>query len=63
MVLGVSMARRCPDQTATEAARKKYVAEALRPTPIAVSQPAKKVVQPKKESFFDSYQWKRWSSD
>lgn len=38
MALGVSMARNCPDQSGTEAARKAYVAEALKqpastPTP------------------------------
>lgn len=47
-MLGVSMARRCPDQTQTDAARKAYVAAELYdpPSPMkpAGSGPAKSVV-------------------
>lgn len=40
-MLGVSMARKCPDQSGTEAARKAYVQEALKPAsvPMLSSQP------------------------
>lgn len=43
MGLGVSMARRCPDQTKTEAARKAYVDKAIAAgSPKAVDAPAKR---------------------
>lgn len=61
MALGVSMARRCPDQSATEAARSAYVREALKPAnvPMLTSQPAKPVA--KKNRFADDDFMKRLS--
>lgn len=58
-MLGVSMARRCPDQSGTEAARKAYVQEALKPAnvPMLSSQPAKPVA--KKNRFEDAGYSKR----